>query len=54
MSDDRLLSSLSPSSRLMIGVEVAVKGLSSEGNVIVLGVLRGGSTGLLFGAILVR
>jgi hypothetical protein len=36
-----------------VEVEVAVKGLSSEGNVIVLGVLRGGSTGLLFGAMVV-
>lgn len=47
VTDDVLLPSLLDSSRLM-GV-VAVRGLSSEGNVIVLGVLRGGSTGL-FGA----
>ena len=47
VNDDVLLPSLLRSSRLLMGVDVAVRGLSSEGNVIVFGVLRGGRTGLL-------
>lgn len=53
VNDDELPASMMPSS-FLIGVEevveIAVRGLSSEGNVIVLGVWRGGRIGLFVGA----